>query len=63
MFSTGRIIFVIFFVVVFVAGLVWAYRKDSVITKIHFKKPHLILLSIIIFLTILFLIVKMRKFL
>jgi len=63
MFSTGRIIFVVFFVVVFVAGLVWAYKKDSGITKIHFKKPYIVLLSIIIFLTILFLIVKMRKFL
>jgi hypothetical protein len=63
MFSGGQKIFSIFFIVVFVLGIAWAYRKDLGVTKIHFKKPYLILLSIIIFLTILFLIVKMRKFL
>ncbi len=63
MLTGGQKLFAFFFIVVFVAALVWAYRKDLRVTKIHFKKPYLILLSIIIFLTILFLIVKMRKFL
>ncbi|MCE3259342.1 MAG: hypothetical protein K0S12_983 [Bacteroidetes bacterium] len=63
MFTTGRIIFVIFFLLVFIGGLIWSYRKDFNTTKIHFKRSYLILAGLIIFLTILFLIVKMRKFL
>lgn len=63
MFTPGRIVFVIFFLIVFIGGLIWAYKKDCGVTRIHFKKPYLVLLGLILFLTILFLIVKMRKFL
>ncbi|MFT6746149.1 MAG: hypothetical protein ACJAZ2_000487 [Glaciecola sp.] len=28
MFTKGRIIFALFFVVVFIVGLIWSYRKD-----------------------------------
>jgi hypothetical protein len=63
MFTGGQIIFMLAFLAVFIAALAWSYRKDSVITKTHFKKAYLILFSIIIFLTILFVIVKIRKFL
>jgi hypothetical protein len=63
MFTSGRIIFVIIFVVIFIAGLVWSYRKERLVIKTHFKRSYLILFSIIFFLTILFFIVKIRKFL
>lgn len=62
-FTTGRIIFVIVFVLIFTGGLLWAYRKDRRVTRLHFNKPYLILFSIIAFLTVLFIIVKIRKFL
>lgn len=63
MFTGGRIVFVIVFVVVFVAGLIWAYRKERIVTQIHFKKSYLILIGIMAFLTLMYLIVKMRKIL
>lgn len=63
MFTPGRIIFVAVFVLAFVGGLVWSYKKDGAVNRVHFKKPWLVLIGIIFFLTILFLIVKMRKFL
>ena len=63
MFTGGRIIFMLAFLAVFIAALVWSYRKDSAVTKTHFKKAYLILFSIIVLLTILFVIVKIRKFL
>jgi hypothetical membrane protein len=63
MFSTGKIIFALFFLVAFVAALIWGYRKDRNVTKVHFKKSYLILLSLILTLSFLFLIVKIRKLL
>ncbi len=61
MFTPGRIAFIVFFVIVFVSSLIWSYKKDSKITKIHFKKSYLVLFSLILFLSLLFLIVKSRK--
>lgn len=63
MFTTGRIIFTVVFLLIFIIGLAWSYRKDRAITKIHFNKPYLILIAILSFLTILYIIVKIRKFL
>ena len=37
MFSEGRLIFVIFFVLVFASYLVWAYREDLRKTPWYFK--------------------------
>jgi acetylglutamate synthase len=62
MFTTGRIVFAIVFVVVFVAGLIWSYRKDSKVNKIHFSKSYKVLLAIILFLILQFFIVKFGKF-
>lgn len=63
MFSTGRIVFVIVFILVFVAGLIWSYRKEKALNKIHFNKAYKVLLALILFLIVQFLIVKIRKFL
>ncbi len=62
MFTTGRIIFVIFFIVVFVVGLAWAYRKEKNIRKVHFPKSYKILLGLILLLILQFIIVKIGKF-
>jgi hypothetical protein len=62
MFTTGRIIFVIAFVVVFAAVLIYSYRRDRQVTKIHFNKSYKILLGLVIFLIVQFIIVKIRKF-
>ena len=63
MFTTGRIIFVSVFVLVFVAGLIWSYRKEKALNKIHFNKTYKIVIGLILFLLLQFLIVKIRKFL
>ncbi len=63
MFTTGRLIFVAIFVVVFVAGLIWSYRKEKAVSQVHFKKTYLILLGLVLLVIIQFLIVKMRNFL
>jgi uncharacterized membrane protein len=63
MFSTGRIVFVVIFVLVFVVGLIWSYRKEKPTLNIHFKKSYKILIGLILFVILQFLIVKMRKFL
>ena len=37
MFSRGQLVFAGFFVVVFVAMMVWSYRKDIKRHKLHYK--------------------------
>ncbi|MBT3647638.1 MAG: hypothetical protein HN542_05285 [Flavobacteriales bacterium] len=37
MFTTGRIIFAVFFLVAFAAFLIWAYVKDARLQKQYFK--------------------------
>jgi hypothetical protein len=61
MFSTGRIIFVIVFVFVFVGGLIWSYRKDKEVSDIHFRKAYKILIALLLFIILQFIIVKMKS--
>lgn len=37
MFSRGQLIFAGFFIVAFVAMMIWSYRKDINLHKIHYK--------------------------
>jgi cytochrome bd-type quinol oxidase subunit 2 len=60
MFTTGRLAFIVFFVVTFVVALVWAYGKDRNVNQQHFKRPYLILITIIAIFSALFLFVKLR---
>jgi hypothetical protein len=62
MFTTGRIVFVAVFVTVFAAALIWSYARDRKVHKVHFKRPYLILIAIILFLLLQFLIVKIGGF-
>jgi hypothetical membrane protein len=61
MFTTGRIAFIIFFLLVFIGALVYAYRKDLKVNKTHFKGAFWVLLTIIAIFTVLFLLVKLRN--
>lgn len=61
MFTPGRIIFTIFFSFVFIIALIYAYRKEITVRRIHFKGTYLIFLTIIVIFTTLFLIVKLRN--
>jgi hypothetical protein len=60
MFTPGRIAFTIFFLIAFVILLVFAYRKDRKVTRIHFQKNYLLLLGIALIFSFLFLLVKFR---
>jgi len=53
MFSTGRLIFVIFFVIAFVIFLVISYRKDKKVHQKHYKGSFWILIGFIAFVAIL----------
>jgi hypothetical membrane protein len=60
MFTKGQLIFTLFFIVVFIIGMVWSYKKDAFLNKLHFKGVSKTLLVIAILLIALFLFVKMR---
>ncbi len=62
MFTTGRIIFVAVFLLVFIGVMVWSYSKESRLNRIHFRKSYKILIAIILFLLLQFLIVKIGGF-
>ncbi|MGX1929571.1 hypothetical protein [Flagellimonas sp. 2504JD4-2] len=56
MFSTGQLIFAALFVIVFVAVIIFTYRKDKTLHKKNYKGVLWILVSFITFIMILFLI-------
>ena len=60
MFTTGRIIFTVAFVLVFVGAIIYSYRKDLKVSRQHYKGSIWILLFILLIFSTLFLIVKFR---
>ncbi|AEW86177.1 hypothetical protein B0A78_00270 [Flavobacterium columnare NBRC 100251 = ATCC 23463] len=56
MFSQGQIIFAISFFICFVILMIFSYRKDIKLHKLHYKGSFWILISFLIFIGILFLI-------
>lgn len=61
MFSTGQLIFVIFFVIAFVAFIAYSYRKDATLHKKQYKGSRWILVGFIGFIGLLFLIKYVLK--
>jgi hypothetical membrane protein len=55
MFSTGQLIFVIFFVLVFAGVLILSYRKDKKLHNRYYKGSFWVLLGFIAFIILLFL--------
>lgn len=47
MFTSGQKIFAIFFFIAFAIIMIWSYRKDIKLHKIHYKNTFIILLSVI----------------
>ena len=47
-FSSGQLYFALFFIVAFIAMLVYSYRKDLKLHRIYYKKVWLVLLIIIV---------------
>jgi len=48
---------------IFIALMVWSYRKDIQVNRIHFAKSYKILLVLLGFVLLLYLVVKLRKYL
>lgn len=61
MFTPGRIIFASVFLLVFVVALVWSYRKELKINRVHYKKAYLILVGLILFIVLQYFIVKIVR--
>jgi hypothetical protein len=62
MFTPGRILFVSIFVLAFIIMLIWSYRKETKLNKIHFSKSYKVIIALLLFLFLQFLIVKIRRF-
>ena len=56
MFSKGQFLFALFFVIAFVALIIFAYRKDSTNHKVHYQGSIKIFIAFILTIGILFLI-------
>lgn len=56
MFSTGQLVFVLFFIVPFIVLMIFSYRKDALLHKREYKGSKWVLLGFIGFVVFLFLI-------
>lgn len=56
MFSTGQLIFAILFLIAFVIGVTYSYRKDLLVHKKLYKGSYKILIGFLIFIILLFVI-------
>lgn len=63
MFTTGRIIFTIIFLIGFILLMTWSYIKDKKINSVYFPNSYKILAYIVLVLGLLFLFVKTRHYL
>jgi len=63
MFTSGRILFTVIFIVVFTGVLIWSYRKDLKNIRTHYRRNYLVLVGLLTFIALLYLIVKLRKML
>jgi len=61
MFSTGQLVFAACFVVVFVAVMIYVYRKDMVLHKKYYRGSYRILLAFLAFIALLFVIKYLTK--
>lgn len=54
MFTEGQLIFAAFFVVAFVAAMIYVYRKDLKLHKKYYKGSYKVLIGFMAFIAILF---------
>ncbi|MDB9828184.1 hypothetical protein OAC33_01465 [Flavobacteriaceae bacterium] len=53
MFSTGQLVFAIFFVIAFIAIIIYSYRKDLPLHKKYYKGSYRVLLGFLVFIALL----------
>ena len=61
MFSSGQLIFILFFIVLFISAIIYSYRKDSKLHKKEYKGSKWILIGFIAFVLLLFAIKSILK--
>jgi len=61
MFSSGQIIFAIFFIVVFIAIMIYAYRKDLSLHRKYYKGSIRVLFVFVAFIILIFLLKTFLK--
>lgn len=63
MFTPGRIYFIIFFVIAFAVGIVWAYRKEIKLRASLYKGTWKTTIGILVFLILFASAIRLLKFL
>lgn len=58
MFSTGQYIFAGFFIVAFTVAMVWSYRKDLKLHKIHYKNTAIKVIGFGVLVTVAFILIR-----
>ena len=61
MFTTGQLIFAGLFAVVFIAVMIYVYRKDMALHKKYYKNSYYILIAFLLFIAMLFVIKYITK--
>jgi hypothetical protein len=61
MFTTGQLVFAGFFIVVFVAAMIYVYRKDLNLHKKYYKGSYWILIAFLLFIGLLFVLKTVLK--
>lgn len=61
MFTTGQLVFAACFIVVFVAVMIYVYRKDLALHKKYYKGSYWILIAFLAFIAVLFVIKILTK--
>ncbi|GIV29582.1 MAG: hypothetical protein KatS3mg028_0648 [Bacteroidia bacterium] len=61
MFSSGRLIFVLFFITIFIIGMIYAYRQDLKTIRQQYSGIYLVFITLTVFLLILYLLVKFHN--
>ncbi len=61
MFSSGQLLFILFFVIAFIAIMIFSYRKDAKLHKREYKGSKWVLIGFIGFVVILFAIKTILK--
>lgn len=58
MWSTGKLIFVVVFIIMFILGMIYAYKEDLKTVRQQYSGVYLVFLALVLFLLILYLLVK-----
>ncbi len=56
MFSTGQLVFAVFFIIIFVIAMIYAYKGDKQLHQKFYKGNYIILIAFIAFILLLFII-------